>query len=406
MPHQLAVAIIQQGFLPVKLIFMKSFFRAILRGSFCLFLISASWSGVAAAAMNVPPPPAIKARAYFLMDYDSGQILAESKADARMQPASLTKLMTSYVIYKEMREGRIKLSDMVTISKHAWRMGGSRTFVPVGKKVSVEDLLKGMIVQSGNDATVALAEYVGGSEDVFVSLMNQEAKRLGMTSTHFVDSTGMPNADHYTTAHDLAVLTRAIIREFPDHYQIYSMRTFTFNGITQHNRNRLLWRDKTVDGVKTGHTESAGYCLVASALQDHMRLISVVLGTDSEEARADESEKLLRYGFRFYETHRLYAANKPLSTVKIWKGATDRLPLGLRHELYVTIPRGAYDKLDAKMKFQQPIIAPASKGKLYGSLNVSLDGQNVVTKPLVALKSVAEGGFFQQVVDDVMLWFE
>jgi D-alanyl-D-alanine carboxypeptidase (penicillin-binding protein 5/6) len=383
---------------------MNSVFRVILRASFCLSVAASSFDAV--AALNVPPPPTVNARAYILMDYDSGQILADSKADERMEPASLTKLMTSYVIYKEMRDGRIKLHDMVTISEHAWRMGGSRTFVPVGKKVSVEDLLKGMIVQSGNDATVALAEYVGGSESVFVSLMNQEAKRLGMTGTHFVDSTGMPNPDHYTTAHDLAVLTRAMIREFPDHYQLYSMRTFTFNGITQHNRNKLLWRDKSVDGVKTGHTESAGYCLVASALQDNMRLISVVLGTDSEEARAEESEKLLSYGFRFYETHRLYAANKPLSTVRIWKGETEKLPVGLQHELYVTIPRGEYAKLDAQMKLKQPIIAPASKGALYGSLNVSLDGQTVVVKPLVALQDVAEGGLFQQMMDDIKLWFE
>ena len=340
------------------------------------------------------------------MDYDSGQILAESKADERMEPASLTKLMTSYVIYKEMRDGRIKLNDKVTISERAWRMGGSRTFVPVGKKVSVEDLLKGMIVQSGNDATVALAEYVGGSEEVFVSLMNQEAQRLGMTGTHFVDSTGMPNAEHYTTARDLAVLTRAMIREYPDHYELYSMRTFTFNDITQHNRNKLLWRDKSVDGVKTGHTESAGYCLVASAVRDNMRLISVVLGTDSEEARAEESEKLLSYGFRFYETHRLYGANQALSTVRIWKGADEKLSLGLQHELYVTIPRGEYAKLDAQMKFQQPLLAPASKGHVYGSLNVSLEGQPVAVKPLIALDNVAEGGFFQQVMDDIKLWFE
>ncbi len=383
---------------------MSSFFRVMLRVLFCLGAVATSLG--AAAALNVPPPPTVNARAYILMDYDSGQVLAESKADERMEPASLTKLMTSYVIYKELRDGRIKLNDMVTISERAWRMGGSRTFVPVGKKVSVEDLLKGMIVQSGNDATVALAEYVGGSESVFVSMMNQEAKRLGMTGTHFVDSTGMPNPDHYTTARDLAVLTRAIIREYPDHYQLYSMRTFTFNGITQHNRNKLLWRDKSVDGVKTGHTESAGYCLVASALQDNMRLISVVLGTDSEEARAEESQKLLSYGFRFYETHRLYGANQPLSTVRIWKGATEKLPVGLQHELYVTIPRGEYSKLDAQMKLQQPIIAPASKGAPYGSLNVSLDGQTVVVKPLVALQDVAEGGIFQQVVDDIKLWFE
>ena len=372
----------------------------------CLIGIAVSWTTVAAASLNVPPPPPVDARAYILMDYDSGQILAESKADERMEPASLTKLMTSYVIYKEMRDGRIKLNDKVTISEHAWRMGGSRTFVPVGKKVSVEDLLKGMIVQSGNDATVALAEYVGGSEEVFVSLMNQEAQRLGMTGTHFVDSTGMPNAEHYTTARDLAVLTRAMIREYPDHYELYSMRSFTFNDITQDNRNRLLWRDKSVDGVKTGHTESAGYCLVASAVRDNMRLISVVLGTDSEEARAVESEKLLSYGFRFYETHRLYGANQALSTVRIWKGATEKLPLGLQHELYVTIPRGKYDKLDAQMKFQQPLLAPASKGHVYGSLNVSLEGQPVAVEPLVALDNVAEGDFFQQVMDDIKLWFE
>ena len=372
----------------------------------CLIGIAVSWTTVAAASLNVPPPPPVDARAYILMDYDSGQILAESKADERMEPASLTKLMTSYVIYKEMRDGRIKLNDKVTISEHAWRMGGSRTFVPVGKKVSVEDLLKGMIVQSGNDATVALAEYVGGSEEVFVSIMNQEAQRLGMTSTHFVDSTGMPNAEHYTTARDLAVLTRAMIREYPDHYELYSMRSFTFNDITQDNRNRLLWRDKSVDGVKTGHTESAGYCLVASAVRDNMRLISVVLGTDSEEARAVESEKLLSYGFRFYETHRLYGANQALSTVRIWKGASEKLPLGLQHELYVTIPRGKYDKLDAQMKFQQPLLAPASKGHVYGSLNVSLEGQPVAVEPLVALDNVAEGDFFQQVMDDIKLWFE
>jgi D-alanyl-D-alanine carboxypeptidase (penicillin-binding protein 5/6) len=236
--------------------------------------------------------------------------------------------------------------------------------------------------------------------------MNQEAKQLGLTGTHYVDSTGMPNPDHYTTAHDLATLTRAMIRDFPDHYALYSMREFTYNGITQRNRNKLLWRDKSVDGVKTGHTESAGYCLVASALQDNMRLISVVLGTDSEEARADESQKLLSYGFRFFETHRLYNADQALSTVRVWKGEKESLPLGLQQELYITIPRGQYDKLNAAMKVQQSITAPVSKGTLYGSLNISLDGQTIVTKPLIALDTVAEGGFFQRAVDDIKLWFE
>jgi len=384
---------------------MEALFKGMSRG---LLAIAGMFSlnAVAAVSLNVPPPPPVEARAYILMDFSSGQVLAESKADERMEPASLTKLMTSYVIYKEMQGGRIKLSDPVTISERAWRMEGSRSFVPVGKPVSVEDLLKGMIVQSGNDATVALAEHVGGTEEVFVSMMNQEAKRLGLTGTHYMDSTGMPNPQHYTTARDLAILTRAMIRDFPDHYQLYSMREFTYNGITQHNRNKLLWRDKSVDGVKTGHTESAGYCLVASALQNGMRLVSVVLGTGSEDARADESEKLLSYGFRFYETHRLYGANQALSTVRVWKGVTENLPLGLQQELYITIPRGQYDKLNAEVKVQQPITAPINKGTLYGSLNINLNGQTMLATPLVALKDVAEGSFFQQVMDDIELWFE
>lgn len=385
---------------------MESFFKVILRAFFALMAGITSLNAVAAAPLSVPPPPPVEARGYILMDFQSGQVLGEFKADERMEPASLTKLMTSYVVYKEMQGGRIKLSDRVTISERAWRMEGSRTFVPLGKQVSVEDLLKGMIVQSGNDATVALAEHVGGSEEVFVSLMNQEAKRLGLTGTHYVDSTGMPNPQHYTTARDLATLTRAMIHDFPEHYQLYSMRAFTYNGITQQNRNKLLWSDKSVDGVKTGHTESAGYCLVASALQDNMRLISVVLGTVSEDARAEESEKLLSYGFHFYETRRLYGANQPLSNVHIWKGETESLPLGLQQELYIAIPRGQYGGLNAGMKIQKPIIAPASKGAPYGSLNISLNGQTLVAKPLVALKGVAEGSLFQRIVDDIKLRFE
>jgi D-alanyl-D-alanine carboxypeptidase (penicillin-binding protein 5/6) len=371
-----------------------------------LALTAVLFSFSAAAAPGAPPPPAVAARAYILMDYDSGRVLAESQADARMEPASLTKIMTSYVLYKQMGDGRIKLGDLTTVSEHAWRMEGSRSFVPVGKQVSVEDLLKGMIVQSGNDATVALAEHAAGSEDVFVAMMNREAKRLGLTGTHYMDSTGMPNAEHYTTARDLAVLTRAMIHDFPDHYQIYSMKEFTYNGITQRNRNKLLWRDKSVDGVKTGHTESAGYCLVASAEQGGMRLISVVLGTGSEEARANESEKLLSYGFRFYETHRLYAAGKPLSTVRVWKGEAENLPVGLQEPLYVTIPRGEYDQLNAAIKVQQPITAPVTKGAVYGSLNVSLNGETVAARPLVAFQEVPEGGLFTRVVDDIRLWFE
>ena len=402
----MAVVIEQQRYLPVNAIFMKSFFKGMLRAFFALLAGAISLGAAADVALSVPPPPAIAARASILVDFNSGQALAGSKADERMEPASLTKLMTSYVIYKEIQKGRIKLSDMVTISKRAWHMEGSRSFMPVGQQISVETLLKGMIVQSGNDATVALAEHVAGSEDVFVSLMNEEAKRLGLTGTHYMDSTGMPNLQHYTTARDLAMLTRAMIRDFPEHYQLYSMREFTYNGITQQNRNKLLWRDKSVDGVKTGHTESAGYCLVASAQQDGMRLISVVLGTVSEEARAEESEKLLSYGFRFYETRRLYGANQVLSTVRVWKGERENMQLGLQQDLVLTIPRGQYDKLSAVMNIQKPIAAPVSRGATYGSLNVSLNGQNVAVKPLVALQGVAEGGLFRRAVDHVKLWFE
>jgi D-alanyl-D-alanine carboxypeptidase (penicillin-binding protein 5/6) len=384
---------------------MKALFAGTSRLFSALIVAMISFNAVADASLSVPPPP-IAARAYVLLDFDSGQTLANFKADERMEPASLTKLMTSYVIYKEMRAGRIKLSDMAPISEHAWRMQGSRSFVPVGNRVSVEDLLKGMIVQSGNDATVALAEYVGGSEAVFVSMMNQEAKELGLTGTHYTDSTGMPNPDHYTTARDLATLTRAIIRDYPEHYQLFSMKEFTYNGIAQKNRNRLLWRDRSVDGVKTGHTDSAGYCLVASALQNGMRIISVVLGTDSEEARAEESEKLLGYGFRFFETHRLYGGGKALSNLRVWKGASENLSLGLRQDLFLTIPRGQYDKLKAEMKIRQPIIAPVTKGAVYGNLNVSLNGQALADKPLVALQGVEEGGMFQRTIDSIRLWFK
>lgn len=372
----------------------------------CVFMVSIMTVARADDVTSVPAPPTIAARAYLLVDFNSGQTLAENKADERMEPASLTKLMTAYIIDKEIAAGHVKLGDMVTVSERAWRMEGSRSFVPVGQQVSLNNLLKGMIVQSGNDATVALAQYVGGSEEVFVSMMNQEAKRLGLSGTHFMNSTGLPDPQHYTTARDLATLTRALIRDFPDRYEWYSLRDFTYNGITQHNRNKLLWRGTGVDGVKTGHTESAGYCLIASASQDKMRLVSVVLGTDSEDARADESQKLLSYGFRFYETHRLYGPDQTLSTVRIWKGENESLPLGLEQELYITIPRGQYDKLNAALKIQEPIIAPANKGAPYGSLNITLNGQTVVAEPLVAKQDVAEGGFLQRAMDGIRLWFE
>jgi D-alanyl-D-alanine carboxypeptidase (penicillin-binding protein 5/6) len=295
---------------------------------------------------------------------------------------------------------------MVRVSKKAWQMPGSRMFIEVGKKVSVKDLLRGIIVESGNDATVALAEYVAGSEDAFVSLMNQHAAEIGMTNSHFANCTGLPHKDHYTTPRDLAKLARALIHDEPEHYEWYSEKSFKFNKIKQYNRNKLLWRNKFVDGIKTGHTESAGYCLVASAKRDDMRLISVVLGTKSEEARATESEKLLAYGFRFFETHKLYAANKPLTTARIWKGASEELPLGLAKDLYITIPRGEYKKLDAKMSVEKRITAPATRGATYGTVNVLLGNTQYAQRDLVALTDIGKGSIWSNLVDEVKLLFE
>ncbi len=359
-----------------------------------------------AASIDAPPPPDIAARGYLLMDHSSGHIIASEKADERMEPASLTKMLTTYIVLNELKSGKIKMQDDVLISEKAWRMPGSRTFVEVGKKVPLETLLKGLIVQSGNDATVALAEYVAGSEDVFANLMNQTASALGLNASNFVNSTGLPHADHFTTATDMATLARALIQDFPEHYSWYSIKEFTYNGITQYNRNKLLWQDDKVDGIKTGHTESAGFCLVASAKSDDMRLISVVLGAKSENGRARESQKLLNYGFRFFETHRLYAPNESLTEVRVWKGSQEQLKLGLNKEMWITIPRGQYDNLDAAMKVTPQITAPVNKGKQYGMVEVSLNGQPVATQPLVALDDVAEGGLFDRLKDEALLLFE
>lgn len=354
----------------------------------------------------VPATPKINAKGFLLIDFDSGRILAEKKLNTRMEPASLTKMLTSYVVASELKRGGIGLNDMVTVSEKAWRMKGSRMFIEVGKKVSVENLLKGMIIQSGNDATVALAEYVAGSEDAFVSLMNQYAAELGMVDSHFVNSTGLPHKNHYTTPNDLAKLARALIRDFPEHYKWYAQKKFTFNNINQYNRNKLLWRNKFVDGVKTGHTESAGFCLVASAERDNMRLISVVLGTRSEEARAAESQKLLAYGFRFFETHKLYTADETLTTARIWKGTTEQIPLGLDKDLYLTIPKGQYKKLDAEMNIEPRITAPATKGTSYGTVNVRLGDEQYAERKLIALTDVDKGGLWTSLIDEVKLLFE
>ncbi|MES9957050.1 MAG: D-alanyl-D-alanine carboxypeptidase family protein [Sedimenticola sp.] len=358
------------------------------------------------AAAPVPAPPKIAASGHLLLDFDSGAVLAENNANEQLEPASLTKIMTAYVVLRELTEGNIKLDEMVRVSKKAWRAPGSRMFIEVGKQISVEQLLKGMIIQSGNDSSIALAEHVAGSEETFAALMNEHAQRLGMLNTNFVNSTGLPDKDHYTTANDIAKVAAATIREFPDYYDWYAIREFTFNDIKQHNRNKLLWRDDSVDGIKTGHTEAAGYCLVASAKRNGMRLISVVMGTKSENARAKESQALLNYGFRFYETHRLYGAGEALTQVRVWKGASEQLRLGLKEDLVVTIPRRQYKNLKPGMTIPPKIMAPMRKGQEVGKVKVMLGDRVVAESPLVALEGVEEGGIWQTVKDSALLMFE
>ncbi len=354
----------------------------------------------------VPVAPDIPAKAYMLVDQQSGYVLASKNMNERIAPASLTKLMTAYVVFSELRSGSIKLTDQVKISEKAWRMRGSRMFIEVNKHIKLEDLLKGMIVQSGNDASVALAEYVGGSESAFVTLMNEHAANMGLKNTHFANCTGWPNPDHYTTAHDLAHIAMALIRDFPEYYHLFKIKEFTYNHIKQYNRNRLLWLNEHVDGLKTGHTESAGYCLISSAKQGDMRLVSVVLGTPSDNDRASASRALLNYGFRFYKTFPLYKAHKTLTSMRIWKGKTKTLPLGLEKTLYVTVPRDGRNKIKANMKIDSMIVAPASKGHSYGTVNVMLGKQQLAQRPLVALKDIPEGGLWRKLTDNVLLMFK
>jgi len=359
-----------------------------------------------ANAAPIPAPPLVNARAYALIDFNSGDILVQGNSRERVEPASITKLMTAYVVFAGLKAGKIHLDDQVFISKRAWRTEGSRTFADVNTHIRLEDLLKGMIVQSGNDASVALAEHVAGSEDAFAELMNHYAASLNMTGTHFMNATGLPDPNHYTTAYDIALLAQAIIREFPEFYRYYSIKEYSYNGITQQNRNKLLWRDPTVDGMKTGYTESAGYCLVTSSLRDNMRLISVVLGTKNEEARIVESQKLLGYGFRFFETRLLYSAAKPIAQARVWKGETQELPLGIKEDLYVTVPRDSTDKIAAETNINPSVLAPVRKGDQLGKLEVKLDGAEVVSRPLVAMQDIPEGGFTRRVADGVMMFFQ
>ncbi len=374
----------------------------------CLFLVILALSRPALAVdpALIPAAPELGAKAYILADFNSGRVLAESNADQRLEPASLTKIMTAYVVFRELAKGNLKLDDMVTVSEKAWRTEGSRMFAQVGAQISVENLLKGMIVQSGNDASVALAEHVAGDEGVFVQMMNQNAERLGMKNTHFKNSMGLPDPEHYTTARDLYILTRALIEEFPQYYKWHSMKEFLFNNIKQSNRNRLLWRDSSVDGVKTGHTQGAGYCLVTSALRDGMRLIAVVLGAKSDRERANANEALLNYGFRFYETRPLYKANEKLTEARVWKGETPMAELGLSSDFYVTFPRGQYQNLKATMEVNNSTVAPVQQNDKLGAIKVMLNEQLVGQADLVALKAVPEGGLFRRALDSLQLMFK
>src|SRR5262245_24275338 len=374
--------------------------------------VAAPVGGVAPAATTtpalkpppIPAPPQVNARGYFLMDFISGQVLAEVNADQRLEPASLTKLMSAYVVFHALKDGRIKLGDMVRISAHARDQDGSRMFVEVGTEVSVENLVQGMIVQSGNDATVALAEHVAGSEPVFVDLMNQYAQQLGMVSTHFENAPGMPGPQHFTTARDIAVLAAALIRDYPEYYKFYSQREFTWNKITQPNRNGLLERDPTVDGLKTGHTDTAGYCLVSSAKRGDMRLVSVVMGSPNISAREDASAALLNYGFNFYQSRKLYDANATVLTIPVWKGAADTVKLGVTHDVYAVVPRGQDSALSAAADVPEPLFAPLARANEIGKLRVMLGDKAIGTYSLHPIEDVGEAGFFSRMIDDVKLW--
>jgi serine-type D-Ala-D-Ala carboxypeptidase (penicillin-binding protein 5/6) len=357
------------------------------------------------AAQILPSAPQLAAKSYMLMDAASGEVLVEHNGDERLPPASLTKLMTAYIATLEIQKGQISDSDMVTVSEKAWRTGGSRMFIQVNTQVSVDDLLHGIIIQSGNDASVAMAEHIAGSEEAFADMMNSTAQRLGMSNTHFVNATGLPHPEHYSSANDMAKLARAIIYEDPAHYAIYAQKEFFWNNIKQPNRNLLLWRDKTVDGLKTGHTEEAGYCLVASAVRDNMRLISVVFGTDSEQARAAETQKLLTYGFRFFETRTFYQKGTELAEAQVWKGQQSKLKAGLAQDLTMTLPRGQVEKLQAVMSFNGTLTAPIQQGDVVGKVEVKLDDKVVRSTDLVALETVEEGGLFRRFWDSIRLFF-
>lgn len=378
---------------------------------FGLFLFSLFFSSVLFAVLPplpqpttiIPAPPALAAKSYILIDHLSDYVIAEQDVDQRVEPASLTKMMTVYVADQALKSKKLKLTDMVFVSDRAWRTEGSRMFIDVNASVSVEDLLKGIIIQSGNDASVALAEHIAGTETAFAELMNFYAKQMGMVNTHFVNATGLPDPNHYTSARDMATLAKALIRDFPETYKIYSQKEYTYKNIKQTNRNRLLWRNDYVDGIKTGHTDSAGFCLVASGLKDGMRLIAVVMGTNSDSSRIDETNKLLSYGFRFFETRKLYPAGMAVKKSRVWMGQEKEVTLGLADDLYVTIGHGQYDRLKAAINVEKVIKAPAPAGTVLGTIAIQLENKTIVERPIIALNEIKAGGFFGRMYDRVGL---
>ena len=358
-----------------------------------------------ASAPLMPPAPTVAASSYLLIDADSGKVLVEHNADTPLPPASLTKMMTSYIASMEILRGQLKESDEVLVSEKAWRMGGSKMFIEVGNRVPLIDLLRGVIIQSGNDASVAVAEHIAGSEEAFADLMNSHAQRLGMSNSHFENATGLPGENHVSSARDMAIMAKAIIEDDPEHYSLYKEKEFVWNGIRQPNRNLMLWRDSTVDGLKTGHTDEAGYCLVASAKRDDMRLISVVMGTASEQARAAETQKLLTWGFRFFETRHFYQPNQAVASARVWAGQESQVEAGLADGLVLTLPKGQADKLEASVTLDSMIKAPIAVGDVLGQVEVKLGEDVVHTGPLVALAEVEQAGFFGRLWDSIRLFF-
>ena len=371
-----------------------------------ILVLTFSTSAIAQSAMPAPAPPIIGAKSYLVIDAKTGHELASVDPDKALAPASLTKIMTTYVVFTALEQGQIQLNDEVTISERAWRMPGSRMFVEVGKRVTIEELLMGMIVQSGNDASVALAEHIAGTEGVFAQMMNQYAQQLGMHSSHFLNATGLPAEGHVTTARDLATLARAMVEEFPDYYAWHAVKEYTFNDIKQSNRNSLLWRDPSVDGLKTGHTDEAGYCLVSSAQRDGMRIVAVVLGTSSTKARTDGSQALINYAFRFFETRLLYKAGEEIATTRVWKSANITSRLGVLEDLYITVRRGSYDKLESTLDMPAIIEAPVAAGQPLAELKISLGEEQILSAPLRTLEDNPAGSLWQRTKDSVSLWFE